>query len=376
MRVRSACVVVAAVAAAWLPSGAAGAAVEPSLAVGPTEVVPGATFTITVTCAVAPAISVVETDVARVFDGASGTTHAGTTTVDLPAGQFDTTVTARCGGQALGPVVVDVDNPMVGLSPPGSDLPPGAGPEGSLFGTDCPPGTQVTVRITNWDLGDPEDGDGGFVETLPIDERGDWVLPPVAVADYAIVPPPGTPEGTVLRELRFDASCGDVTYPRVTQVLQTATGEDPPPVPGPPTLSIESATISRVAVTEPTTIEGLADLYGTGCPPNAEASIRITPAGYATPAEGGPSRVETRPTDELGTWSLTGLLVTLEAVETLDPVAPGTIMRSLRLDASCGDVRYPTVTMVIQRSEGHGRLPRPPVPPPAGALPGSPDYTG
>ena len=66
----------------------------------------------------------------------------------------------------------------------------------------------------------------------------------------------------------------------------------------------------------------------------------------------------------------------VEAVETLDPVAPGTIMRSLRLEASCGDVRYPTVTMVIQRSEGHGRLPRPPVPPPAGALPGSPDYTG
>lgn len=239
---------VVAIVGALVPA-AAMAQAAPSLSVTPQRLGPGERFAVKVTCPVAPEVSIVETDVAMVFDGTSGTTQAGTSTIEGTAGQFDTTVYASCGGVDLAPVVIDVENPLVGTFPPGQDLPPGQA-EGSLFGTDCPAGTQVSVRISGWSFGKPSEGGEGYVETLPIDEHGDWVLPPVAVTMWAVVPPPGTPEGTSLRELRFDASCGDVVYPRVTEVIQAATGDDPalpppaappdPDTPAPPLLPVPS----------------------------------------------------------------------------------------------------------------------------------------
>ncbi len=235
MRARTRAVVAALVAGGSLLPAAVGAQASPSLSVSSGRVDPGEAFTITVTCPVVPEVRVQETDVVFVTDGTNGAV-AGTTTVRQTGGQFDMTVSASCDGAELAPVIVDVENPMVGSSPPGVDLPPGEA-EGSLFGTDCPDGSQVEVRISEWVFGQSPEGSEGYVETLPIDERGDWVLPPVAVTLFAVVPPPGTPEGTVLRELRFDASCGGVTYPRVTEVIQAATGEDVPvPLPTEPTV--------------------------------------------------------------------------------------------------------------------------------------------
>lgn len=234
--------------------------------------------------------------------------------------------------------------------------------------------------------GGADDGNGGSLTVAPlrVEPGGEvtitvecptvpWVAYGRGIDVVAAVSPDQLQAGTstvviraeVVDDLPIEARCGggrelsvlvDVEHPRIS-------------IPGSFDAGGQPGTASIL-------LETLSDLRGTDCPEGTDASIRITSWSYGMAADGEVSTVETRPTDGFGDWSLTGLMVTAEAIETLDPVAPGTIMRELRLDASCGDVHYPRVTMVLQRSEGHGRLTLPPVAPPAGALPGSAGYTG
>jgi len=146
-------------------------------------------------------------------------------------------VSGSCGDQQLAEVRVDVDNPMIGFAPIGSMLAPADNPS-TVYGSDCPDGTVASVRFDEVVLGRPTAA--GTPVTATIDQRGDWQVDTPVYTLYAVVPPPGTPAGTVLREFTVNASCGDVTYEVLHIVVQRATGDDttttaPPSGPPPST---------------------------------------------------------------------------------------------------------------------------------------------
>ncbi len=208
-------------------SASSGLAVEDgaggALTVVPARVDPGGEVTVTVECPTIPSVVYGRGyDVVMSVPPGDGL-QAGTSTVVIPADvAADLPVVATCGAAEPMRVLVDVEHPAIGKVPIGSMLPEPNGLS-PLYGSDCPDGTEASIRITNWDYGDGPQGGASYVVTQPIDESGDWSMTAPAIAAYGVAPTSPVPEGTVLRELWLDASCGDVRYPRVTMVVQEAT---------------------------------------------------------------------------------------------------------------------------------------------------------
>jgi len=218
------------VVVAALGSGSAPLHAEPApramaatLTVSPMRVDPGRPVTFTVTgCAVQPTVTATETDMVFNIELTAGP-NPGDWHGQLVAGQFDWFVNGTCGAQDLGERRIDIDNPLIGFQPIGSMIAPETAPS-TVYGSDCPDGTVASVRFDEVVLGQP--ATAGTPVTAPIDERGDWQVDTPLYTLYAVVPPPGTPAGTVLREFTVNASCGDVTYEVLHLVVQRAVGDD------------------------------------------------------------------------------------------------------------------------------------------------------
>lgn len=235
----------------WAVVGVGAAPVDgATLTVTPLRVDPEEVVTLTVAgCSETPEISVGESDFLRLIRPEPGPDPE-TWVTTLEAGLTDWRVDARCGDEELGPVVVDIDNPLIAFTPIGAFV-EAPDPPAHVYGSDCPDGTVATVRFDEHVFGRPTDATGEPV-TAPIDERGDWQVDTPIYTAYAVVPPPGTPAGTVLREFRVHASCGDVRYPVISYPIQVAVGDAsttttlapsttvPPAVPEPPAASPQS----------------------------------------------------------------------------------------------------------------------------------------
>jgi len=194
-----------------------------TLTVSPLRVDPGQPVTFTVAnCAVKPEVTATETDMVFVVEMTAGPT-AGAWHGQLAAGQFDWFVNGTCGDQQLAEIRLDIDNPLIGFQPIGSMIAP-SGVPATVYGSDCPDGTVASVRFDQVVFG--RGTLTGTPVTAPIDERGDWQVDTPAYTLEAVVPPPGTPDGTVLREFTVNASCGDVTYEVLHIVIQRAVGDD------------------------------------------------------------------------------------------------------------------------------------------------------
>lgn len=217
-----------------------------TLTVSPLRVDPGKTITFTVAnCSVQPQVGALEYDAVFPIEMVAGSSP-GEWHGQMEARGIDLFVSGTCGDQDLGNVRVDVDNPMIGFHPIGSMIAPDGTPS-RVYGSDCPDGTVARIRYDEHVLGQPTAT--GETWTAPIDSRGDWDVSTPVYAMYAVVPPPGTPAGTVLREFTVHASCGQVTYEVLHIVVQRAVGDDP--LVDPPQADVPPPTTPAVPPTAP-----------------------------------------------------------------------------------------------------------------------------
>lgn len=211
--------------------GPVSAQVAPTLEVSPKRVDPGQPVTFTVRgCPQPPVVTATETDMVFAVEVTAGA-EAGTWSGQLPAGQFDWFVDATCGDQVLGQVRLDIDNPLIGFEPIGSMVAPESFPD-TVYGADCPDGTEAQVRFDDLNFGEPAPVSSRVV-AAPIDIRGDWQADVPDFLAYGVIVDPPPPPGTVLREITVHASCGDVTYAVLRIPVQIAGGEQPIPAPSP-----------------------------------------------------------------------------------------------------------------------------------------------
>lgn len=208
------------------------------LSVDPGEGPPGTSYRVTVTCAEAPTLygrpgndsgpfpTQVPLSIAQVGPSEWA--------VDAVAGEVDDVYSVVCGSEVQ-QERFDTDAPRIYLGPvPLHSFDPIV-PRTKVEGTDCPPGTSVTVTITV--EGRPT------TQTAAVDRYGDWSVDLPA--------PAGTRQMTVV------AACGEVSYPRLT--VTTTTQPTSPTAPA----------------TQPTT-----------APTQPQGPAPVVPAGPAAPRSG------------------------------------------------------------------------------------------
>lgn len=182
--------------------GAGLAMADGGLRISPASGPQGSSYAIDVDCATPPALANKHTQ-----DGPEQGTIAAfvpddideiapsTWQVTREAGTTDEIWWAECEGTNVGQDRFDAESPHLWFGPrPSAGFSPLVG-RTTVEGTDCPAGTTATVQIAF------EDVIVTYAE-LPIDEHGDWSVDlPTKVGDA---------------DLRVDASCGEVTYARLT----------------------------------------------------------------------------------------------------------------------------------------------------------------
>ena len=198
--------------------GATAAGAVSGLDITPSSGPPGTSYTVKVTCDVTPSIYRANmqgdpeqgTIAPRPPDEVSEVSPS-VWAVDATAGAYDANWYASCSDTPVGEQRFDTKAPHLWFGP---HLHPFGLPSDHtlLEGTDCPPGSTVTGQIRH-------DEDIVVPFTATIDQFGDWSTPL-----------PG-PLGT--QELEADASCGSVTYDRLT-VTTTSTSTPAPPPTTPP----------------------------------------------------------------------------------------------------------------------------------------------